>query len=886
MSLIYQFYIPDITCNSCVQSILKALLAEDFQNETNLIIESHHLDHQEKILKIQVKAQDKTARIKKLLMQKIEDTGFSCREVVEDSLVEKEELMQDHSLETRKVTQVSLFEKIYSHHWLLGGIGIGTGIALMIVSMLASGGLSLAVMIAISATSSLLTLALGAPFYYQAIKKLFYNGSMSMDTLFSISTLTVIAVSLASFAFPWLPMMLEAGLLIFGFRHLGLAIEHKLTKSWLSEKKFTDRLPMEVDVLEENSSIKQKLRSIKAGEIIILKPGDVVPIDGEPLNDVLLYDSIITGSFLPSLYKPGRKLYAGMQLTEDSPVAHIKASDAFLSLEAGNVVPVDAVAEEECLIFNEDLNQNITVPKGTTVVANSRMATKAKLKVISVGSYSHLHRLDRNNELAQFEKAPIEEVTTKTLQYFIPAVLLIALFSALIISMFFPLAIAINCAISVLVAACPCTLGLITPLSVKIGIKKAAEQGAQFSSARMLQAANAVNAIVFDLNGTLTTGIPIVKDYAFHPQLTTEEELFSYLAAVEENAPHPVAKAIWEFAVKKNRKPMFIKQSDNSDHSGIRATIRKLDSEQEEEIIIGDQSIMEKYGIDLSLVHEKYKVKAGESLSYIARDGKLLGYTIITDPFRPGALETIELLRKKGIKIFLCTGAHKTTAEAYAAEAKIPLSNVAYGCMGFSENSEDHSKIRFIKQLKDMGYQLAMVGDAANDANAMAATFGIAIRSKSGDEVTQQQASVVIHGDSLLPVVNVFNVAEQTVRNIKQNLGFSLFYNLASVFLASGLLLAFGFTLNPAVGVALMILQTTLILANAYRFKTQPLPLPSLDSSSAVTQESYCCFNRHLNQNSHLNVHVIEKQEENSIRPEFESPTLNYEETETYMPSV
>jgi Cu2+-exporting ATPase len=855
MLMTYHFYLPDAQCASCIAPINQLLSAPEFYQTTGLQIKGYYFDKLSKEIKINVAANDKkTIEVKNILLQNIREIGFNCIDLSSED----------------KVEHVSLLQRIFSSHWVWGSVGIGSGLFFLLLCIL-SGGWSLPVMIVFSTISSLLTLILGAPFYYQAVNKFIHSRTLTMDMLFTISTLTVIAVSLAAFAFPWLPMILDAGPLIFGFRHLGLAIEKTLIRKMVVEKKFRDRLPLDVNVVtEEGNEQKRKLATLQADDIVILKPGEIVPIDGEVLNDGFINDSILTGSILPRAIHEKEKVLAGMRLAEDSPIIKVKATPIIVLLKAGEVVPAEGFCMEDCTIAGNESNTLVPMPRGALLAEGACVASPVRVKVLSIGKYSYLHRLDKNNEKAQFGKAPIEEATDKVLQYFIPTIFLMAVLSGLIISLFFPPAVAIQCAVAVLVTACPCTLGLITPLAVKIGINKAIEHGGvQFKSAKALQAAAEINAVVFDLNGTFTTGIPTVKKHVLDPTCLPEKDFLSYLAAAEEKSKHPIAESILAYVKEKDicaLGPTRVKENDiraldptrvvYSDHSGIKISISKEDGE--DEIIVGSQSIMDKNKIDLSSTQDLSR-QPGQSIVYLARNGKLMGYMILMAPLRPHVAETLAILRKSKIKIFLCTGADKATAEAMAQSFDIPLSHIAYNCIGSSEDEIVHSqtnevflsKVAFIKQKSAEGYKLAMVGDGANDAAAVAANFGIAIRSQVGDEITQQQADAIVQSDTLLPVANAFAIATETVRHIKQNLIFSLIYNVASVILAGGLLVAVGISISPAVGAALMILQTSLVLANAYRFKQQKLEhLSSVLSQNdkEYNSQSYNCLSKYIPQ--------------------------------------
>ncbi|OCH97022.1 hypothetical protein A8135_05150 [Legionella jamestowniensis] len=837
MSDIYEFDVPSARCDSCIASILLSLQSEEFRSETGVIVESHQFNRSKRTLKLQIKSNNKKREeITKILKNGISDAGFPCIPI-------------QSKIDLPKVlAKVPWYKQWLTSNWFLGILGTGSGISLLILSTVFTGGLPLFAMIGIGTISTVLTFALGAPFYYQAVINLAKARNLTMDTLFTVSTLTVVAVSLLSFAIPWLPMMFEAGLLIFGFRYLGLAIEETITHSIDVEKNFADRLPKNVKIVsgEENEC---ELIAVRAGEELELAAGEIIPVDGECLTPSFIYDTIITGSPLPRAVKVGEKILAGMRLAEDAVSMRMRATPVLVDLKKDESVPVDGFCEEDCFVYDEEFKCSKKLNKGDPLLANTRLQSAGKLKVTVVATYTYLHRLDKNNEQAQFEKAPIQETTARTLQYFIPTVILVAAVSGIIVSLFFPPALALQSAISVLVAACPCTLGLITPLAVKIGINKAAEHGVQFKSARELEAADSVDAIVFDIHGTVTKGMPEVNGYRYNPDLCSEKTFLSYFATLEKNSQHPIAKAIVNYVSNKETEQVIVSELDKSNHSGIKAKIiRQVEPEElQDELLVGNHLMMAENDVDVSMYPEHQTMTGGQSVVYLARNKQVLGYMLLADPLRENAKETIAALTQKGIKTFICTGADEQTARRVAELLEIPFENVAWGCIGNSKNPQDNSKIAFINKLKAKGYHVAMVGDAANDSAAVAGSFGIAIKSPVADEITHQQASAIIQGNSLKPIVNIFTVAKQTVANIRQNLGFSLAYNMASMLLTGGLLLALGFTINPAVGVVLMILQTSLILLNAYRFKTQSLESEHKKSGREEEYaESYGCFNKFL----------------------------------------
>ena len=765
MSATYKFHLPGISCVNCVKPIEYRLsLCKRYS------IESYHVDIINKTIVITVGGHDSQREdVREYLKAEISDVGVECEDILEE----------DHA---RTIWQS--IGDFFLSHWFQGGLGTVTGIALLTL-MLVTGGLPLAAMIAIGGLSTLITLLIGARSFYHAAVKLVKGGVLTMDTLFTISSLTVIVVSVTAFFIPWLPMMFEVGLLIFGFRHIGLAIEESIKQKMELDKTFQHLLPFEVRIKRPDNSYEERaLGVIAVHDVLLINPGEIIPVDGVALDeDCMVYDTIKTGDPMPRRLIKGEQLISGMRLAENSAPLHLYA---------------------------------------TANVENSYLA-----------------RLDKSIEKAHMENAPIEEVAARILQYFIPTVLGIALLSGLLIGIFFTPALALQCAISVLVSACPCTLGLVVPLAVKIGMQKAAEHGVQFKNAKALQDADSIDAVVFDLSGTLTTGVPVVSRTRLTQPDMDEASLLAVAAAIEKNSTHAMAKTICDEAVAKKIPPMLLPDNasfDMSSHSGIRATFH------DESWVIGNEDIMREDGINLEGLDDLLQLQAGESVVYVARNNKLCGYFVVSDCLRKEAFHTIDALRKLGKDIYICTGASLETARRYGRVLGIPDSHIAAKCVGMDEQPGDRSKTSYVEELKEQGLRVAFIGDGDNDSLVIAnCDFGIAVKSSSGSEITQLQAGAVIQSGSMLPVANAFAVARQTVDNIKQNLIFSLTYNTATLLVAGGLLVGLGFVLNPGVGVALMIVQTVLVLLNAWRFKSQPLAHlnESYTEEYANTHDSY-----------------------------------------------
>lgn len=770
MSKPYVFYINGMTCSSCSNTI-EAFLKNSNEsiNVTTFNVDLTTPDPKKTTIILNEKEpvderahQQQWNTIKNI----IEDIGFSCES--------KEYPFTDQTNNINPIAEsekpstpspdflkqsLTLGKKIITSHWFLGALGCVAGIGLLVLT-LATGGLPLAAMIPLACVSVLLTLALGARSFYETWKKLTKSQSVTMDTLFTISTITVLAISITAFFVPWLPMMFEAGLLIYGFRHIGIAIEETI-KEKISSAQFQDRAPKKVRRLTASGMDELELNQIKPGEVIVINAGEIIPIDGYCEEDCTIYNTIITGAILPRHYRQGEKILAGMRLADNT--------------------------------------------------------TPLKVHVLRPASQSYLARLDAGIAQSISEKAPLEQKTGIILAYFVPAVIAIAILSGITIGILFTPALALQCAISVLVSACPCTLGLIIPLAVKTGIHKAAEHGVQFKNSKILQESEQIDTVVFDLNGTLTTGIPSIKHYSLIENSGMSPDQFLALcAAIEEHSTHPIGKAIHHYAQQNSMQQVQASQLDDSHHSGLLAHINNT------QYAIGSSALMHEHHISTANIEHQLDLAAGDSLVFLAANNQLIGYFVITDPLRKDATQTIKALNDMGKNLHLCTGADEKTALRYAKA--LGIKEVHANCVATALEATDKAKPAYINALKQQGLKVAMVGDAANDASALAASdLGIAVQSQHSDELTQQHAGAIIQNGSLLPIASAFAISRQTVSNIKQNLLMSFAYNLTAVLVAGGLLVALGFVLNPGVGVALMVVQACLILLNVYRFKQQSL---------------------------------------------------------------
>ncbi len=650
----------------------------------------------------------------------------------------------------KKPKKTSLFGRIknwwsqINTHKKKGIFGIAWGVGLFVLSIF-SGNLP-------GLGNSLTTIATAVATLYcgkEVYEKAFTSKKLNMSSLYTISTLTIVGISILSFFIPGLPSMCEAAPLILGLWHIGEVIEHSLKKKVEKQLDIRDCAPKKVSLIgAKNVKSEVSVCNLIPNDIIIVPKGKVIPVDGELLDDeVNLYTHRINGNCMPNIFKKGTTVLAGMQLPDDQESIRIRVRQTF--------------------------------------------------------QRSYLSRVAENIKDASKQKAPIEILTNKVLKYFVPGLLATAVISGIIIGILFNPPLAIQCAISVLVSACPCALSLVTPLAVKIGMNKAAEKGVNFKNGKTLQAAADINTVVFDLNGTLTRGKPKVTGYKIFNKNISKEKFFQYIEKLESVSKRPLAKIIHEFVARKDLTklpPLNIQNIDESHHAGIRA---KIDGE---EFIIGNNEILAKNHIIVK--------NPSVGAIYLVKGKEVIGQITVLDPLRNDAKRTIKELRNQGKTIHLCTGADDVTAKYYANVLGIDHNHVKSHC-------KDTEKTEYITKLRNDGLKVAMIGDAINDAAAIRNShFGIAMKSSLGDEITEQQAGAVVK-NNLMPIVTAFEVAKQTKRNIWQNLMISLTYNSTITLVAAGLFVALGFALNPAIGIALVVVETTLVLANAYRFKNQ-----------------------------------------------------------------
>lgn len=298
----------------------------------------------------------------------------------------------------------------------------------------------------------------------------------------------------------------------------------------------------------------------------------------------------------------------------------------------------------------------------------------------------------------------------------------------------------------------------------------------------------------------------------------TDKKYLRPIALLESQSDHPVAKIIKSYMEQQDTastEPLEITSIDKSHHSGMKGIING------EVFMIGNKDMLSVNGI--TSFEKPYDNPENGSV-YIVRGTTVIGQIALTDPLREDAIATVKQLKRLGKSVHICTGADQASAEKYAALLGIPKDNICANTVGAVTKTGEVSKTSYIQQLKKKGFKVAMVGDAANDATAIAySDIGIAVKSSIGDSITEQHAGIVVQQGLLFPIATAFDVAKKTKQNIFQNLFVSLSYNSTITLVAAGLFVALGFALNPVLGVALMVLESTIVLTNLYLFKQQEI---------------------------------------------------------------
>ncbi|RIX27440.1 heavy metal translocating P-type ATPase [Sphingomonas edaphi] len=508
--------------------------------------------------------------------------------------------------------------------------------------------------------------------------------------------------------------------------------------------------------------------------------------------------------------KTARRVRDGVD--EDIPLEHVHVGD-LLRVRPGEKVPVDGVVVEGRSSVDESMISGEPIPvekvegaklTGATVNGTGSLLMKAE----RVGRDTMLSQIVRMVADAQRSRAPIQKMADQVSAWFVPGVVIIAIVTFVVWSLVGPeprLSHALVNAIAVLIIACPCALGLATPMSIMVGTGKGASQGVLVKNAEALELMEKIDTLVVDKTGTLTIGKP--KLVAVKPTGNfDEDEVLRLAAAMERGSEHPLAEAIVQGA--DDRGIEIPASADFASHTGKGVT----GSVDGRTVALGNKRLLAEFGIDSSeLEHLADQHRAeGEGVMFVAIDNQLAGLVVVADPIKESAVEAVAELRRHGIHVVMMTGDNRRTAEAVAR--RVGIDEV------LAEVLPDQKQAK-VEALKQQGRRIAMAGDGINDAPALAAA-DVGIAMGTGTDVAMESAAVTLVKGDLTGIVRARRLSQATMRNIRENLFFSFIFNAAGVPVAAGILYPwFGILLSPIIAGAAMAFSSVAVIGNSLRLR-------------------------------------------------------------------
>lgn len=597
----------------------------------------------------------------------------------------------------------------------------------------------------------------GKHFYIGAWKS-FKNHSANMDTLIALGTGTAWLYSMVVVFFPEaVPTMarhvyFEATAMIIGLINLGLSLELKARgKTSEAIKRLIGLQAKTATVIRANKELQINIDQVQLNDVVKVKPGEKIPVDGIVVEGLSSIDeSMLTGEPMPVEKSEADEVVAG------------------------------------------------TLNKSGLI----------KFKTTRVGKDTTLAQIINMVKRAQNSKLPIGRLADTISAYFVPAVMIISVLSALAWLNFGPepaIAFAIVSATTVLIIACPCALGLATPMSIMVGVGKAAESGVLIRNGEALQTASKTTVMLLDKTGTITEGAPKITDVVAVNSID-KTTILQLAASLESGSEHPLAQAIVESALEKNIELLNIEQFNAITGLGVEA---KCDNKS---LLFGNEKLMKQNNIEIKDFIEQAQSLAAEAKTpmYFAIDGKLAAIIAVADPIKSDSTSAIKRLQSNGIRVIMLTGDNKETAAAVAKKV---------GISEFFAEVLPEDKANKVEELQKKGEIVGMTGDGINDAPALAlADVGFAIG--TGTDVAIESADITLMRGSLHGLADAVAISKVTLRNIKQNLFGAFIYNAAGIPLAAGLLYPFfGILLSPVIAGAAMAFSSLTVVSNANRLR-------------------------------------------------------------------
>ena len=521
-------------------------------------------------------------------------------------------------------------------------------------------------------------------------------------------------------------------------------------------------------------------------ELLKLAPNKAIRVsDGE--EEEIAIDAIAVGDILK--VKPGEKIPVDGVITEGE--AGIDES-----MITGEPIPVAKLAGDK-------------VSSGT-INGNQVFLMRAE----KVGADTLLSQIIDMVNKASRSRAPIQNLADRVSSYFVPAVVLIALITFAVWAAWGPepaYVYALVNAIAVLIIACPCALGLATPMSVMVGVGKGARNGVLIRNAEALELMNKIDTLVIDKTGTITEGKPTVEKVGHFGGEYTEQDVLAYIVALNQNSEHPLAAATLAYGKEKGAGKLKAEGFNAITGKGVEGRVNG------KKVSLGNLGMMEDAQANIPEVLKEEAgsfQRQGKTVSYLAIDRETVGYVVIGDRIKASSAEAIKTLKQKGIAVIMLTGDNQETAAAVARE--VGLSNFKAGVL-------PQDKLKEVESLQAQGRKVAMVGDGINDAPALAKS-DVGIAMGTGTDVAIESANITLVKGDLQGIVKARNLSEKVVGNIKQNLFFALVYNSLGVPVAAGVLFPFfGILLSPMIAAAAMSFSSVSVIGNALRLRSAKL---------------------------------------------------------------
>ena len=498
------------------------------------------------------------------------------------------------------------------------------------------------------------------------------------------------------------------------------------------------------------------------------------------------------------------------------PLEDVQIDDR-LRVRPGDRVPVDGTVEggrssvDESLVTGESMPVTKTVGDpviGGTINASGSLVMRAE----RIGRDTMLAQIVAMVADAQRSRAPIQRVADRVAGLFVPVVLAVSVVAFAVWALVGPeprLPHALIAAVAVLIIACPCALGLATPMSIMVGVGRGADIGVLIKNAEALEVMEKVDTLVVDKTGTLTEGRPSVTSTVPSPGFDASE-ILRLAAAVERGSEHPLARAVVEAAHAQDLDVPPVQDFDSPVGRGVQGTV------EGHQLVLGSSDLLRSHDVDTTDLDERAdRLRAdGATVIFLGIDGRLAGLFAIADPLKSSTADALAALRTEGVEVVMLTGDNRVTAEAVGR--RLGIDRVE------AQVLPDH-KSDVVTALRSEGRVVAMAGDGVNDAPALAAA-DVGLAMSSGTDVAMESAGITLLGGDLMGIVRARRLSERTMGNIRQNLVFAFVYNAAGIPIAAGVLYpAFGLLLSPMISAAAMALSSVSVIGNALRLRTQHL---------------------------------------------------------------